>query len=86
MISYPGKATQALLFSNPASKIERQDLTISVSGDGGRTWPRHTLVAQGAAAYSDIVVLGGNSLGVVWERGNVGGIFYMVVPIASLVQ
>jgi hypothetical protein len=54
--------------------------------DGGRTWPQHKVAAQGAAAYSDIVVLRGNSLGVVWERGNGGGIFYMVMPIAPLIQ
>jgi sialidase-1 len=86
MISYAGRSASALLFSNPASTKERRDLTISVSADGGRTWPRHTLVAQGAAAYSDIVVLRGDSLGVMWERGNGGGIFLMVVPIAPLVQ
>jgi sialidase-1 len=86
MVSYSGKSGRALLFSNPASTTERRDLTISVSKDGGRTWPRHTLAAQGAAAYSDMVVLGGGSLGVVWERGNGGGISFMVMPLASLVQ
>ena len=86
MLSYSGKDAHALLFSNPASTTERRDLTISVSTDGGRTWPQHKLVVRGAAAYSDIVVLRGNSLGVVWERGNGGGIFYVVMPIAPLVQ
>ena len=64
--------------------LERRDLTISVSKDGGRTWPKHTLVEAGPAAYSDIVVMKGGRLGIVWERGNDGGIFFMAMPIAPL--
>jgi sialidase-1 len=86
MVGYVDRKAQVLLFSNPGSTKERRDLTISVSINGGLTWPKHTLVAQGAAAYSDIVVLRGDLLGVMWERGNGGGIFFMAMPIAPLVQ
>lgn len=84
MLGYDNHDLHALLFSNPGSTTERRDLTISVSTDGGRTWPGHTLVAQGAAAYSDIVLLKGDLLGVIWERGNSGGVFFMTQPIQSL--
>ena len=82
MIAY-GKS---LLFSNPGSKTERRDLTVSVSDDGGRTWPKRTLVAPGPAAYSDLVILPHGELGLLWERGNSGGIVFKPLPLAALVK
>ena len=82
MIAY-GKS---LLFSNPGSKTERRDLTVSVSDDGGRTWPKRTLVAPGPAAYSDLVILHHGELGLLWERGNSGGIVFRALPLAALVK
>ena len=46
LIAYsPSKSRQLLLFSNPSSPVtgDRSHLTISVSADGGLTWPRHTV-------------------------------------------
>ena len=86
MIGYRHGKQLVLLFSNAGNRKERRDLTISASVDGGRTWPKHTLVEAGPAAYSDVVVMKDDRLGIVWERGNDGGIFFMVMPIAPLVQ
>ena len=86
MIDYQYRKEHLLLFSNAGNQRERRDLTISVSSDGGRTWPKHSLVETGPAAYSDIVGMKGDRLGIVWERGNNGGIFFTVVPVATRVQ
>ncbi|WP_330973732.1 sialidase family protein [Niabella digestorum] len=55
---YRGK--DILLFSNPDSKhIEkhpRQNLTIKVSYDMGKTWPVQKVLQEGSAGYSDIAV------------------------------
>ncbi|MDE1176773.1 MAG: sialidase family protein [Edaphobacter sp.] len=75
-----------LLFSNPGSSTDRRDLTVSVSRDGGHTWPTRTLVAPGDAAYSDIVALKHRQLGILWEKGNAGGIFFMSQPFALLLR
>lgn len=75
-----------LLFSNAASRTERRDLTVSVSADGGRTWPKRTLVAPGPAAYSDLVLLPHRRLGVLWERGNSGGIVFAAHPLDTLTR
>lgn len=81
MIRY---ARSYLLFSNPGNLRERKDLTISVSQDGGRTWPHHTVVHAGPSAYSDIVLLPHHRLGILFEQGNTGGIFFLARPIPSL--
>ncbi|MBS1800058.1 MAG: exo-alpha-sialidase [Acidobacteria bacterium] len=84
MISYKDRKGQALLFSNAGNKKTRSDLTVSVSRDGGHTWPRRTLLSEGPAAYSDMVMMKGGRLGILWERGSDDGIFFMVRPVAPL--
>ena len=57
-----------VLFSNPASK-KRDHMTIRLSLDGGGTWPYAHLVYEGPAAYSDLVELDENTIGLLYERG-----------------
>lgn len=73
-----------LLFSNAGNPKRRWDLTISVSKDGGRTWPKHTILYAGPSAYSDIVLLPKNRLGILFERGNTGGIVFLIRTIPPL--
>lgn len=79
-----GRST--LLFSNSSSNIrdDRRDLTISASLDGGKTWPKHTILYPGPAAYSDLVIIHKNQLDILWERGDEGGIVFLTYPIHSL--
>lgn len=84
MIDY--RRGRLLVFSNAGNRSERRDLTISVSSDGGLTWPKHTVIFAGPAAYSDIVAMKASQLGVLWERGNSGGIFFAALPVAPLVK
>ena len=65
IVSRKGK----LFFSNPFSSSKRENLCIRSSSDGGRTWKTAAVVTEGAAAYSDIVVLKGKRLGVLYENG-----------------
>lgn len=85
MIAYaPRKGAPVLLFSNAANTKERRDLTISASRDNGRTWKKHTLIDAGPSAYSDIVAIRNRRLGILWERGNEGGIVFESRPLAPL--
>lgn len=81
MIAYKGNT---LLFSNPGNRQARRDLTVSISRDGGHTWPKHTLLLEGPAAYSDLVLLKGDKLGILWERGSDDGIYFMARTLAPL--
>lgn len=47
-----------LLFSNAASERWRENLTLRFSFDDGRSWPASLVVDPGAAAYSDLAVIG----------------------------
>jgi sialidase-1 len=57
-----------LLFANPAS-TRRERMTVRLSYDEGTTWPVSRVLHEGPAAYSSLVVLRDNSIGVLFERG-----------------
>jgi sialidase-1 len=58
-----------LLFSNPAS-ARRERMTVRISEDEGATWPVSRVVHEGPAAYSSLVVLPDQSIGLLFERGD----------------
>ena len=57
-----------LAFSNAASK-ERENLTLRLSVDGGRSWQEGFTVNSGASAYSDIIWIDDNTIGCLYEAG-----------------
>lgn len=65
-----GKITDNILFSNPASTDERENMTIRLSKDDGKTWPYSFLVYPGPSAYSDLVVLKNAGIGLLYEYGS----------------
>lgn len=65
-----------VLFSNPAHASARRSLTIRASFDDGASWPVSKLVDAGPSAYSDLVVQADGDVGVLYERGHDGGIYY----------
>jgi sialidase-1 len=69
-----GDRADALLFSNPdvplkVQRGKRENLTIQVSYDEGRTWPVRRPLHPGPAAYSCLVVLPGGDVGCLYESG-----------------
>lgn len=60
---------QILLHSNCADKSSRIKLTVKASLDGGETWNSGHTVWDGPSAYSDMVMLDDNILGVLYENG-----------------
>lgn len=57
-----------LIFSNPAHKDKRENMTIKVSSDDGKTWPISRTVFKGPSAYSDLVAFDGR-VGLYYEAG-----------------
>lgn len=85
MIDYSrAKGKRVLLFSNAGDTQQRRNLTVSASMDGGKTWPRHTVLDAGPSAYSDMVLMPKGRVGILWELGGEGGIAFMVRPIGPL--
>ncbi|MDH3649539.1 MAG: glycoside hydrolase [Saprospiraceae bacterium] len=58
-----------LLFSNPASREERIDMTVRMSTDLGTTWPYSILLHAGPSAYSDLVSIDQQRFGCLFEAG-----------------
>ena len=62
-----GDSGSLILFSSPRG-TSRSQLTIWISKDEGETWPASRLVHAGGAAYSNLVDLGEERFGLLFER------------------
>jgi len=68
------EVSTGLLFSNPASRTSRVNMTVRRSRDGGLTWPDATLISSGGSAYSVLVPVGSSgAAGVVFETMDAAG-------------
>lgn len=80
--SDPGAA--GILFSNADSRgapeagtsfkgLERRNVSVRLSLDGGATWPVSRVVEPGPSGYSDLAVLGDGTVLLFYERSGVDG-------------
>ena len=67
---------RALLFSNPNNQRSRKNMTVRASFDDGKTWLISRIIREGESAYSDLVILKNNKIGLLYEHGNDGGIHF----------
>ncbi|MEX2309069.1 MAG: sialidase family protein [Pirellulales bacterium] len=65
-----GDDRNMLVYSGPGHPTSRRDLTILVSFDEGTSWIMDTVLHVGPAAYSDLVKLNSEQLGVLYEAGS----------------
>lgn len=67
----PAADRPTLLFSNPynAESRERRNVSIQVSFDDGRTWPRRRTLEAGPSGYSDLAVGPDGTIYCFYERG-----------------
>lgn len=72
-----------LLFSNPASK-RRDNMTVRLSYDEGRSWPLSRTIDTGSAAYSSLARLGDGRVGIVYERDNYKHLTFAAFPLDSI--
>ena len=57
-----------LLFSNPATTRGRQRMTVRLSYDEGKTWPKSKVLYEGSAAYSCLSKLPDGKIGLIYDR------------------
>jgi sialidase-1 len=81
-----GAERNVLVYSCPGDAKERRDLTLLASFDEGQTWPANLLLHEGPAAYSDLVKLDEERVGVLYEAGEklYGEIVFGVVEVDAL--
>ena len=58
-----------LLFSNPASRSGRVNMTLRASEDDGQSWPHSLVLHSGPSAYSDLAKLSNGEIGCLYEAG-----------------
>lgn len=87
ILSYPGQNNFYIFFSNAANSSKRINMTIKASTDDGNSWRRTYQVHTGPSAYSDIVMISENNIGIVYEGGKSGpyeGIIFENIPINQI--
>ncbi len=65
-----------LLFTNLEHTSKRENLTLKISSDDGKTWQIGQVICKGSAAYSDLVIQQDNRIGVLFEKDNYTKIVY----------
>ena len=56
-----------LFFSNPNSKHRREKMTVRMSLDQGKTWPKSILLDRKGGAYSSMSMVDEDTLGILYE-------------------
>ncbi|MGE8301047.1 MAG: exo-alpha-sialidase, partial [Sphingobacterium paramultivorum] len=86
VLSWQKKGKYILAVCNAASTNRRDNLTVRLSKDQGKTWYFNQVVAKAPegvkgdyAAYSDLVLLNKNNLGVLFEKENYSKIVFLPV-------
>jgi sialidase-1 len=74
------KGKAILAFSNAADTLNRDNLTLRISKDEGRTWTQRyqidSIGAKNNSAYSDIIAIGKREIGILYEKENYNRIIF----------
>ena len=79
------KGKTILAFCNAADPKRRDNLTLRISYDEGKTWPEQHVIAKSPnnekdyAAYSDLVKVGKKEIGVLYEKNGYSQIVFSVI-------
>lgn len=70
LISYNyHRKKRCLIFSNPASKTSRTNMTVRISFNNGKTWPFQKVFYPGPSAYSNVTILPNGEIACLYEAG-----------------
>ncbi|MDF9800458.1 sialidase-1 [Catalinimonas alkaloidigena] len=87
MLRYDTAGETYILFSNPASKEQRVNMTLKMSKDEGKTWMELRQLFAGPSAYSDLARVGAHHVGILYERGEeraYEGIFWDTIDMKEV--
>ncbi|TAM94554.1 MAG: exo-alpha-sialidase [Chitinophagaceae bacterium] len=87
MLSFRIKRKSYLFFANPADTLKRQNMTIYVSDNKGKSWRMLYQVYRGPSAYSDLTSLSQDKIAILFEAGKetpYEGIAFEVVSVKHL--
>ena len=67
-----------LFFSNPRHKSRRQNMTLQMSLDDGKTWSKQVLLAKNGGAYSSLVMVNARTVGILYESSRADLVFQAI--------
>jgi len=70
---------RVLFFSNPNSKYKREKMTVRMSLDQGKTWPKSILLDQKGGAYSSLAMVDDRTLGILYESSVADMVFQKIM-------
>jgi hypothetical protein len=82
ILRYPGEQG-GILFANPAS-IKRENMTVRLSRDEGKTWPHTRVLHAGPSAYSCLAMLPDGTIACLYERGEKSAYDTITIALFSL--
>lgn len=68
----------ALFFSNPNHKSKRKNMTVRMSLDDGKTWPKKIVLDEDGGAYSSLVMVDEQTLGILYESSRADLVFQTI--------
>jgi len=69
---------RVLFFSNPNSKYKREKMTVQMSMDQGKTWPKSILLDRKGGAYSSLSMVNDRTLGILYESSVADMVFQKI--------
>ena len=79
LISHRLKDGRAVLFfSNPHHKSRRQNMTLQMSLDDGKTWSKQVLLDKNGGAYSSLVMVNDRTVGILYESSRADLVFQTI--------
>ena len=79
-----GADKNRLLFANANSKAERENMTVRISYDEGRSWSEGKTIYAGSSAYSSLSILANGDIGLFFEKDDYRENVFVAFPLAWL--
>lgn len=67
-----------LFFSNPGHRSKRQNMTVQMSLDDGQTWSKRIALDEAGGAYSSLVMVNEQTVGILYESSRADLIFQTI--------
>ncbi len=81
--SWKEDSRSRILFASPAGPT-RKKMTIRMSYDEGKTWPRNKEIYDGGSAYSNLIKLSDDRVGLLYEKDGYAKVVFVTVPLAEI--
>lgn len=84
VLSGDGPAAGALVATSNLDPELRRNTAVSLSGDGGASWPHQYVLCEGSSGYSCAAQLPDGRIGVLYEREGYSEIVFTALSVANL--